>query len=410
MSATEIAVDERAAVAPEKQEGAKAKPNTRLILGAVVGALALTGLGWWFVHRGIEDTDDAQIDGDVISVPARTTGPVTAIHFTDNQTVKAGQLLAELDSAPQTAKFQQAEADLASAQASAEAAEVEAHLAETNAKGQRSVAKASLKGAVVGIATTSQQIEEADAQLAVANANYLKAKQDLDRDRRLVAQSAMAQSQLDAAQATHDALFASVTQAKARAAELRSATEQAQARVSEANARFEQASTVDQQIANARARAKVAEARVGTAKAVRDLAALELSYTKITAPKDGVVSRRAINIGQMVVPGTPIVMLVPEHDLWVTGNFKETQLERMRPGQSAKVKIDAFGGLALSGKVESFSAATGARFSLLPPDNATGNYTKVVQRVPVRVVFKDLPAGVVLRPGMSVELAVDTNN
>jgi membrane fusion protein (multidrug efflux system) len=153
----------------------------------------------------------------------------------------------------------------------------------------------------------------------------------------------------------------------------------------------------------------MAQARVATAKAARDLAALELSYTKIYAPRDGVVSKRAINVGQMVTPGSGIVALVPTRDLWVTGNFKETQLEHMKVGQHARVKIDAYG-VTLDGQLESFSAATGARFTLLPPDNATGNYTKIVQRVPVRVALKDLPRDVQLRPGLSVELSIDTRN
>jgi membrane fusion protein (multidrug efflux system) len=148
---------------------------------------------------------------------------------------------------------------------------------------------------------------------------------------------------------------------------------------------------------------------VATAKAARDLAALELSYTRIYAPRDGVVSKRAINLGQMVTPGTGIVALVPTHNLWVTGNFKETQLEHMKVGQPAKIKVDAFG-VTIEGKLESFSAATGSRFTLLPPDNATGNYTKIVQRVPVRIALKDVPKGVQLRPGLSVDLSIDTRN
>jgi membrane fusion protein (multidrug efflux system) len=254
---------------------------------------------------------------------------------------------------------------------------------------------------------TTQAIAEADAGQAAAQANYNKARLDLARARELITAQAIPAQQVDAAQAAFDSAAAQVAQAQARAANLRSTTQQVQAQVSEASARYSQAATVPQQIADAAARARTAQARVATAKAARDQAALDFSYTKIFAPSDGVVSRRAINVGQMVTVGTPIVELVPTAHIWVTGNFKETQLRHMKPGQPATVKIDAYG-LVLKGQVESFSAATGARFSLLPPDNATGNYTKIVQRLPVRIALADVPAGVVLRPGLSVELAVNT--
>jgi membrane fusion protein (multidrug efflux system) len=259
----------------------------------------------------------------------------------------------------------------------------------------------------VGVSTTTQQITEADAAVEAAKSSVNKAKLDLSRYTQLVAASAAPQAQLDAAQAAYDAATAQLTQAQARAASLRASTEQVEANVSAASARYQQASTVQQQIADAQARARVAAARVQTAQATRDLAALDLSYTKIYAPEDGVVSKRAINVGQMVQPGAAIVALVPTSHLWITGNFKETQLRNMKVGQPATVSIDALG-KELHGTVESFSAATGARFTLLPPDNATGNFTKVVQRVPVRIALKDVPAGANLRPGLSVDLSVNT--
>jgi membrane fusion protein (multidrug efflux system) len=389
---------------------AAAKSGSKRVVAIAVAVLLAGGAGaWWAMTRGLEDTDDAQIDGDVVNVPARTSGVITAVHFTDNQTVKAGALLAEIDNAPATAKLAEAEAELASAQASFDSAAVQAKLTGTNARGQQSVAQASLRGAKVNISTTQQEIAEADAQLAVATANFGKAQLDLNRANELVKANAVPQAMVDAAKATFDATQAAVAQAKARAASARASTDEVAARISEANARYTQAATVPQQIADADAKAKVAAARVQTAKAQRDLAALELSYTKILAPRDGVVSKRAINVGQMVTPGTSIVALVPTTDLWVTGNFKETQLTHMKPGQSATIKVDAYD-VKLHGVVESFSAATGARFTLLPPDNATGNYTKIVQRLSVRVAIKDLPAGLMLRPGLSVDLTVDTRN
>jgi membrane fusion protein (multidrug efflux system) len=400
--------DVTAVVAPSAAGTNKASKR-KLIVAALAAVAVLGGGTLWALQHGFEDTDDAQIDGDVINVPARTSGVVTAVHFADNQEVKEGQLLAEIDPAPATAKLAQAEAELASAQASAQSATVQASLAGTNARGQRSVAQASLRGARVSVTTTQQQINEADAQLLAAQAAFNKARIDLDRANALIAAQAVPQAQVDAAKATFDAAQAQVAQAQARAASLRAATAQVQARVSEASARYDQAATVDQQIADADARAKMAQARVATAKAARDLAALELSYTKIYAPRDGVVSKRAINVGQMVTPGSGIVALVPTRDLWVTGNFKETQLVHMKVGQRARVKVDAYG-VTLDGQLESFSAATGARFTLLPPDNATGNYTKIVQRVPVRVKLTNVPRDLALRPGLSVDLSIDTRN
>jgi len=364
---------------------------------------------YYAIHHNIEDTDDAQIDGDVITVPARTGGLVVAVHFHDNQLVHKGDPLVDIDPLPLQKRLDEAEAELVSALASAQAAGAQAQLSESNAVGQKAIARASLRGAEVGITTTSQQILEADASVRAGKTQLHKAELDLKRAKGLVAQAAMPEAQLESAQTAFDNAEAQLIQAQARAAALKASTEQVQARVSEASARLTQASTVDQQITDARAKARVAEARVATATAVRDLAKLEVGYTQITAPRDGIVSRRAVNVGQLVQAGSGVVALVPVGDLWITGNFKETQLARMRPGQPAKIKVDAFG-LELEGKVESFSAATGARFSLLPPDNATGNYTKVVQRVPVRISLSNVPKDVLLRPGLSVELSVNTRN
>jgi membrane fusion protein (multidrug efflux system) len=396
---------------PEAEAPAPSSPRSwKKQIVVALAALAVAGGGaWWFLQRGIESTDDAQIDGDVINVPARTGGVVTAVHFSDNQTVKKGALLAEIDPQPAQTRLAQAEADLSSAQASADAAAVEAQLTSTNAHSQKSAARASLRSARVGVSTTEQQIAEADAGAIAAAAAFKKAQLDLDRAGKLLAANAVPQAQLDSAQAAFDAASAQQAQARARVATLRATTAQIEANVSAASARYQQASTVPQQIADAEARARMAAARVATANAARDLAALDLSYTKIYAPEDGIVSKRAINVGQMVQAGAAVVALVPTAKLWVTGNFKETQLAHMKPGQKATVHVDALGG-ELHGTVESFSAATGARFTLLPPDNATGNFTKVVQRVPVRVALESVPLPGALRPGLSVDLAVDTRS
>jgi membrane fusion protein, multidrug efflux system len=384
----------------------------RVVMLSLLGAFLASGAAWWIMHRGLEATDDAQLDADVVAVPSRASGTVTAVHFIDNQRVEAGALLVELDDAQVKAKLAEAEAEVLGARASADAAHATAELTERNASAGRTIARASLNGAAVAVTATSDQIVEATANLASANAQRNKAKLDLDRTKQLFSSDAIASAQMEAAQTTFDSAQAVVDQAEARIITLKSSTSQARARVSEASARLGQASeTLPSQVAEAKAKLASSEASVATAEAMRDLARLELSYTKIVAPHAGIVSKRSVAQGQLVSAGQSVVMLVPDarqHGaVWVTGNFKETQLLHMRIGQPATLIVDAYR-RELHGKVESFSGATGARFALLPPDNASGNFTKVVQRVPVRVKLDEVPGDLLLIPGLSVELTVDT--
>jgi membrane fusion protein, multidrug efflux system len=404
-----------AAVAPIAAVPAPAAPSggkRRIVMLGLLGAFLFSGAGWWLAHRGLESTDDAQLDADVVGVPSRAAGSVTALHFVDNQRVAAGALLVELDDAQAKAKLAEAEAAVLDAKAAAEAAAATAELTDKNASAGKSIARASLTGAAVAVTATSDQIAEASASLASATAQRDKAQLELARTKQLFASGALASAQLEAAQASRDSAQAAVDQAQARIATLHSSTSQARAKVSEASARLGQANdTQPAQVAEARARAASALARVATAEAKRDLARLDLSYTKIFAPHAGVVSKRSVSQGQLVAAGQTVVMLIPDgaqrDSVWVTGNFKETQLARMRIGQPATLTVDAYG-RELHGHVESFSGATGARFALLPPDNATGNFTKVVQRVPVRVKLDEAPSDIRLMPGLSVELTVNT--
>lgn len=391
-------------------EAAPAKPASKkkTVVVALLGAVAV-GLGGWYVaHRGLEDTDDAQVDADVVGLSARTGGMVTKVLFEDNQKVTAGQVLAELDPEPAKARLAQAEANLEGARASAIAAETDAKLATTNATASNKAAVASLSAQSAGASASSAQINEARARVTAAQTRAAQTTLDLERVQKLSASGALSQAQLDQSKTDNDVAQASLVQARANLSVLESSASQAASRVSEASAKVDQTKDVSAFIALAEAKARGARAKVAELEAARDLAALDLSYTKITAPQDAVVSKKNVSVGQTIAAGSPIAQMVPTKAVWVTANFKETQVGKMKPGQPAKIEVDALRGLELHGQVESLSAATGARFALLPPDNATGNYTKIVQRMPVRVKLDALPEGVTLRPGMSVVIVVDT--
>ncbi len=397
------------ALAQDESDEAPAKKNKIRVIALGVLALGALGVvGWYATHAGLEDTDDAQIDADVVSVPARIGGLVEKVLFVENQRVKAGDVLVELDHAQPEARLKEAEAQFAADTAAADAADNEVAIISATAKGQKGAAEASLRGSSVAATATGDQIAQADAQVKQATVSHDQAKTDFDRVKQLFGQGAIARQALDDAQSRLDATEAALTQAKAQQSFVRAGVAQAQSRVAEASARVNQSGSVDAQIAQARAHAAEAHAKADTSKAARDLAALDLSYTKIVAPRDGLASKKSVIGGQMIALGQPVVQIVPVDDLWVTANFKETQLNKMRVGQPTEVEIDAYGALKLHGTVESFQAATGARFSLLPPENATGNFTKVVQRVPVRIHLDAAPQDRPLRPGMSVEVTVDT--
>lgn len=384
----------------------------RKVLFALLALLVAVPLGYGWLHRGLETTDDAQLDTDVVAVPSKVNGTVLRVHFTDNQRVEMGALLIELDDATAKAQVAQAEAELSAARATAEAAAASADLTYKNALAGTHIARATLSGAAASVNATSDQTAELNATLAAQTALRDKAKTDLQRAQELLASGAVSTAELDAAKTAFDSAQASMDQAAARLVTLRSSTTQARARVTEAEARLGQANeTLTPQVTEARARAASASARVATAQAQLDLARLNLSYTKIHAPRAGIASKRSVSVGEVVAPGQSLVLVVPDaHEsgaVWVTGNFKETQLGHMRVGQPAKLVVDAYG-RELRGHVESFSGATGARFALLPPDNATGNFTKVVQRVPVRIKLDEVPPDLLLLPGLSVELTIDT--
>jgi membrane fusion protein (multidrug efflux system) len=362
--------------------GRKRKPF--LVLGGIAAAVVL-GLGAYsWITSGKESTDDAQVEADVVPIASRVPGMVKRIPVAENQRVKKGDLLVELDDADILAREQQAEAELETAQAQAAAADAQAAVAAAGARGGFSTAQAQVTGSSAGMSTARAQVEAARAGLQRAEADARKAALDLQRDQKLLAASVIPQARLDDSQAENDVKQAALSQARANLTAAEEALRAAESRVGEARGRFEQSAQVKPQIAAAEAQARLAHAREKSAEAAL---------------------RLALHQGQLVQAGQPIAALVPERT-YVVANFKETQIGRMRAGEAVEVKIDAFPGRTLHGQVESLSGGTGARFSLLPPDNASGNFVKVVQRIPVRIAWVDPPADLPLRAGLSADVTV----
>ncbi len=371
-------------------------------------ALGLAGSTYYAVtHHGREATDDAQIEADVVAVPSRVAGIVAKLLVVDDAEVKEGDVVAELDAAPLAAKVAQSKASVAVAEAQERSALADVAIARLTVKSQRNIAEASLQGASIGTSESKEQIAEAAARVASVESALAQARADFERSQQLFAQGVIPKQQFDLAKTAADQASANVDLTRATLARLRASARGAEVRVKEASAREEQVRDVDAYLAQAEARAAVATAQVAYARANLALAELDASYAKIVAPQSGTFSRRSIAVGQNVTAGQGIGSLVPHASRWVVANYKETQIAKMVAGHPAHVHIDAFPDREFHGVVETFSAGTGSRFSVLPPDNSSGNFTKVVQRVPVRIRLDDLPKDIVLRPGLSVEVTVD---
>lgn len=333
----------------------------------ILGVIALVALVWGgktvLYNRNHASTDNAQVDGTIVPVLAKVGGYVSSVRVVENQATKAGDLLVVLDTAEYALRVAQAEAELAAAAAAA------------GARGQADAAVRAAEG----------QRQSIDAQITSARAMRAKAVADLARVQELAAKQIVSKQALDAAQAAADQANASLAAVE------------------------RQATSAAAQVAGAEAGTKLAQARLAAARAALGNATLQLSYTRVTAPLAGTVSRKQVEVGQLIQPGQPLLTIVADSNGFVTANFKETQLADLKVGQAVDVEVDSYPGCVAEGKVESVSAATGARFALLPPDNSTGNFTKVVQRVPVRIaIVKGCGAGRPLRPGMSVTVHVTT--
>jgi membrane fusion protein (multidrug efflux system) len=453
-AAGEEPVDAHAPAGPDIPEdvanGAPARrPLYRRPVFLVVAALAVIiglvyGLRYYAYARTHETTDDAFIDGSVVQVSPKVTGYVVRLHVKENQEVKEGDLIAELDARDFEARLDAARAALAAG--AARQREAQAGVALSRASSQAGVQQASsvvrqarsgvetaraaaaaersrIGQAGAGVATAQANVAQAQAQVAGAAAEADRANADAARYQELFAKDEVSRQRLDQAVATAQTAAANleaarrrVAAAEAQVAEARSAESAAsenarrvatqipaaQAGVGEALGRLAQAGTGQQQVAVSQAQAETAGAGIEQLRAAVEQAELELSYTKIYAPESGRVTRKAVEEGALVQPGQPL-MAVVSGDIWVTANFKETQLGDIHPGQLVEVTVDAYPGKVFKAHVESIQAGTGARFSMIPPENATGNYVKVVQRVPVRIVFDEPPdQNRMLAPGMSV--------
>jgi membrane fusion protein (multidrug efflux system) len=367
----------------------------------VILLLLVAGYFGWRYITSHESTDDAQVDGHLMPLSARISGYVIKVNVDDNQYVQAGTVLAEIDPKDYQVAVDNARADVAVAKANAQSVNFTVPITSINTSSQTSATEADVETAKAGIDVAQKQRDAAVAQLAQAEATDVKAQNDVVRYKQLVDKQEVSAQQYDQAVAAAKASTAAIAAASASVAAAQQQVAQARSRLLQAEANFRSSLTGPQQVASSRARALSAEATVAQKEATLAQAELNLQYTKITAPVNGVVTKNA-EVGMNVQPGQQLFSIIPLDDVWVTANYKETQLKYMRPGQLAEIKVDA-NGRTYKGHVDSIAGTSGARTSLLPPENATGNYVKVVQRLPVKIVFDPgQTSDHYLRLGMSV--------
>jgi membrane fusion protein (multidrug efflux system) len=383
---------------------AAAGSRRRIALVSVVLVLAAAGLLYWLHSRHFENTDDAQIDGSITNVSPRVTGTVSATHVIENQTVKAGDLLIELDPADLKIAVDQARAQVAQAQGQLEAEDPLIPITLASNQSALASARSDLAAAQAALSAARKEVQQLTAQLRQAEANGRTAQLEKDRSERLLAQGAVSQSEYDtrvdnaaAAAANVDALEQSLAAARDRVAQQQAQMVALESRLTELT------SNAPRQVATRRASVGSRQAALDLAKAQLAQAEQNLAYARVVAPISGIVAKKAVAVGDHVSPGQQVIAISQTESLWVTANYRETQLERMQPGQPARVHVDALDS-DFGGSVESIGGATGSRLSVLPPENASGNYVKVVQRIPVRI---HLDPGQVrldrLRIGMSAE-------
>jgi membrane fusion protein (multidrug efflux system) len=379
------------------------KPKRRrniLILVVVLVAL-VGGVLLWRYLSSYESTDDAQADVHLYPVSARISGYVVKVNVDDNQWVQQGTVLVEIDPKDYEVAVAQAQANLTSAEATAQSLNITVPITSVSTVSQLTSTSSDIENATAGIAAAEKQLAATHAQLEEAVANDVRAQDDLHRYKLLVDKREVAAQVYDQAVATARSSTAAVAAAGANESAAQQFVQQARSRLVQAVANHASAETGPQQVSSTRARVRAAIADVEQRRALLEQAQLNLQYTKIVAPVTGEVNKTVV-VGLNVQPGQQLLTVVPLDQVWVTANFKETQLKRMRVGQKAKIHVDSTG-RTLTGHVDSIAGATGPLFSLLPPENATGNYVKIVQRVPVKIVLEQGEnRDRQLRPGMNV--------
>ena len=399
------------------------QPRIRIAAGLII--LAVLGVAiWYWITAGRESTDDAQVDAHVTQIAARIGGTVLRVPVADNQQVNAGDVLVEIDPRDYQVALEKARAELADAEANAVAAQSNVPITSTATSSNVATAHSGVEQAQGGVFGAERELDAARARLTTAQArmregeaNAVRAARDAERLKGLLAKDEVSQQQFDSAAGAAEAQKAAADSARSQIAEAEAGIRVAESKVvqarageQQAHAELQTAQTGPQQVTATKARAAAAVAHAQQARAALAQAELNLEYATVKAPVKGIVSRKSVEVGQIVQPGQPLMAIIPLDTIWVTANFKETQLDNLRPGQKAVITVDAYGGRKFTGRVESIAAATGARFSLLPPENATGNYVKVVQRVPVKIVFEPgQDPEHRLRPGMSVAPSVSTS-
>jgi membrane fusion protein (multidrug efflux system) len=398
----------------EKPESSSGVPRRRfsgwiLLLSA---AIAASGASLWWVHsQNYESTDDAQIEGHLDLVSSRISGTVLSINpkVENNRFVEAGTLLMELDPRDYAAELEHAQANLVTKGAEAHSAQVSVPIVDASAFGQLHSAQAAKAQALAGVESEQANLVVAQHKLQQDEAIYARAERDRVRYQALVEKQEISRSDYDARETEATAAAQAVEADRAAIVSREQKIAEARSLVVQREAQIEAAHIAPQQVTDARAKSESAGGHMEQARADLHSAPLNLSFTKIYAPVSGVIGRKTVELGHRVQPGQGLLVIVPLDDIWITANFKETQLKRMRPGQLVTIHVDTFG-RNYQGKVESLPGAAGPLFSLFPPENSTGNYVKVVQRFPVRIrLDKDQDAERLLRPGMSVEPTVDVH-
>jgi membrane fusion protein (multidrug efflux system) len=376
--------------AEEKASEAGKKRSLRLRVGLGVLVVVLAGFGWWLYARQFEETDDAQIDGDISAVSPRVPGTVTAVHVIDNQEVKQGDLMVELDPTDLEVAVAQARAAVAQAEAAYQSENPTVAITQTSNRASLSAAEDDVQNARAELLAARHDLDQAEAQDRLAQLQ-------LQRGQRLLESNTISQADFDQRQSAADVTRANVEAARQRIAQKQAKLDTAETRLRETR------QNAPRQLVSREASLQARKANLELAQAQLKQAELNLGYSRITAPASGVLGKKSVNVGERVQPGQQLVPLTQTGRLWVTANFRETQIQLMRPGQKASVHVDAIN-RDYGGAVASFAGATGSRYSLLPPENASGNYVKVVQRIPVRITIDPgQPELERLRPGMSVE-------